>query len=123
MTPPVSRHYPVARVVTVHDADTIKLDIDLGLSVHTYAWIRLKDVRAPELREATGPQAKLDVEAWLATDAPDGLVAVETFQTAGSSKEINEQRTFIRYVGVVTSPSGTELNGWLRSRGYTDQGE
>ena len=120
---PHPRHYPVARVVETHDGDTLKLDVDLGFSVHGYVWIRLKNVRAPELTEPTGPQAKLDLEAWLATDAPDGMVSVTTFQTAGSTKEIREQMTFIRYVGVVSSPAtGQELNGWLRSRGYTNQG-
>ncbi len=117
------RHYPVARIVDVHDGDTLKLDVDLGFSTHAYVWIRLKGVRAPELSEPTGLQAKQDLEAWLATDAPDGLVAVDTFQAAGSVKEIREQRTFIRYVGVVTTPGGAELNAWLRSCGYTDQGE
>ena len=117
------RHYPVARVVTVHDGDTIRLDVDLGFSVHSYVWVRLRGVRAPELGEASGPQAKQDLEAWLATDAPDGLVSVDTFQTAGSVKEIREQMTFIRYLGVVTSATtGQELNAWLLARGYTDQG-
>lgn len=116
------RHYPVARVVTAHDGDTLKLDVDCGFSVHAYVWIRLKGVRAPELAEPTGPQARQDLEAWLATDAPDGLVMVSTFQTAGSVKEINEQRTFIRYLGVVSAPNGNELNGWLIARGYVDQG-
>lgn len=118
------RHYPVARVVEVHDGDTIRLDVDLGFSTHHYPWIRLKGVRAPELKEPAGPQAKLDLEAWLTTDAPDGLVAVTTFQVASVAKEIREQMTFIRYVGVVTSPTtGQELNAWLITRGYIDQGE
>lgn len=117
------RHYPVARVVQVHDGDTVKLDVDCGFSVHAYVWIRLKGVRAPELSEATGPDAKRAAQAWFQTDAQDGLVMVDTFQTAGSTKEINEQRTFIRYVGVVTAPGGSELNAWMIARGYTDQGE
>ena len=117
------RHYPVARVVDVHDGDTVKLDVDCGFSVHAYVWIRLKDVRAPELSEPTGPQAKQELEAWLQTDAPDGLVMVDTFQVAGATKEIREQRTFIRYVGIITAPGGQELNAWMIARGYVDQGE
>jgi len=117
------RHYPTARVVEVHDGDTLRLDVDLGFSTHHYPWIRLKGVRAPELSEPTGPQAKQDLEAWLTTDVPDGLVMVSTFQTAGSVKEIREQRTFIRYVGIITAPGGQELNAWLIARGYLDQGD
>lgn len=122
MTVPTSRHYPVARVLQAHDGDTLKLEVDLGFSTLARVWIRLKNVRAPELSEPTGPTARNDTLGWVKDHAPDGYVAVETFQTAGSSKEISEQRTFIRYVGVVTSTSGDELNGYLRSRGYTDQG-
>lgn len=121
-----ARLYPVARVAVVHDGDTLKLEVDLGFSTLARVWIRLKGVRAPELKEAAGPQAKQDLEAWLATDAPDGYVVVETFQTAGSGtlKEINERRTFIRYVGVISSPAtGGELNAWMRANGYIDQGE
>lgn len=118
------RHYPVARVVDVHDGDTLKLDVDLGFSTHYYPWIRLRGVRAPELHEPAGPQARQELEAWLATDAPDGLVEVATFRVAGAMKEIREQQTFIRYVGIVTSPTtGQELNAWLVARGYIDQGE
>jgi len=118
-----TRHYPVARVVDVHDGDTLKLDVDLGFATHAYVWIRLKGVRAPELSDPTGPQAKGDLQAWLETNAPDGLVMVSTFQIAGSTKEIHEQMTFIRYIGVVTAPAGQELNAWLIGRGYTDQGD
>ncbi len=117
------RHYPVAQVLTVHDGDTIRLLVDVGFSTLCRVWIRLKGVRAPELSEPTGPQAKQDLQAWLATDAPDGMVEVATFQVAGVVKEIREQRTFIRYVGVVTAPGGAELNAWLMARGYIDQGE
>lgn len=117
------RHYPIARVVEVHDGDTLKLDVDLGFSTHTYVWVRLKGVRAPELDSAIGPQARQELLSWLRAGAPDGLVMVDTFQTAGSVKEIREQRTFIRYVGVVTAPDGQVLNAWLAGRGYTDQGD
>jgi endonuclease YncB( thermonuclease family) len=116
------RYYPVARVVDVHDGDTLRLDVDLGFSTHAYVWIRLKGVRAPELREPTGPQAKRDLETWISTHAPDGLVRVDTFQVAGSAKEIREQRTFIRYVGVISAPDGSELYPWMVARGYVDQG-
>lgn len=116
------RHYPVARVLEVHDGDTVKLDVDLGFSVHTHAWVRLKGVRAPELSEAGGPEARSVVWLWLDGHAPDGYVAVNTFWMPAQATEINEERSFIRYLGVIISPDGTDLNGYLQAKGYTDQG-
>jgi endonuclease YncB( thermonuclease family) len=117
-----SHHYPLARVLQVHDGDTLKLDVDLGFSCHTWAWIRLKDVGAPELSEPDGPAAREDVVAWLAEQAPDGWVTLTTFQVAGAFKEIRERRTFIRYVGIVVADNGAELNEWLRAKGFVDRG-
>jgi hypothetical protein len=117
-----TRHYPVARVVQVHDGDTLKLDVDLGFSTHAYIWVRLKDVRAPELSEPDGPAAHIDVRLWLAEHAPDSFVTLTTFQTGGSFKEIREQRTFIRYVGIIVADNGAELNQYLRDKGFIDRG-
>jgi endonuclease YncB( thermonuclease family) len=117
-----TRTYPFARVINVHDGDTIRLDVDLGFSTHAYVWIRLQDVGAPELKEAGGPEAKRVVEEWLATHAPSGYVTVMTQQVAGALKEIKERMTFIRYVGLVTTDDGGILNWYLRDQGYIDQG-
>jgi endonuclease YncB( thermonuclease family) len=120
-----SRRYPLARVVEVHDADTVRFDVDCGFSVHAYVWIRLAGVRAPELREPDGMAARNDTVMWLAEHAPASLVSLETFQTDGSGalKEIHERRTFIRYVGVVTAPNGAELNKYLTDLGFVNRGE
>jgi endonuclease YncB( thermonuclease family) len=118
----ITRTYPVARVVEVHDGDTLKLDVDLGFSCHAWAWIRLKGVGAPELSEPDGPAAHNDVRLWLAEHAPDNFVTLTTFQTAGAFKEIREQRTFIRYVGIVVADNGAELNSYLLAKGYVDRG-
>jgi endonuclease YncB( thermonuclease family) len=119
----VPRTYPVCQVLSVYDGDTIRVDVDRGARIHTRDWLRLKDVRAPELREADGPAAKADVVAWLNEYAPDGMVEVTTFWSQGDLKEINEQMTFLRYVAEVRSPSGVELGGWLRAKGWIDRGE
>jgi endonuclease YncB( thermonuclease family) len=120
-----SRHYPLARVVEVHDADTVRFDVDCGFSVHAYVWVRLRGVRAPELREPDGMAARNDTVVWLAEHAPTSLVALETFQTEGSGalKEIHERRTFVRYVGVVTADNGAELNKYLIDLGFVSRGE
>lgn len=118
------RVYPLARLLDVHDGDTVKLDVDLGFSTHAYIWLRLRGVRAPELATTEGQLAREECRAWFDIHAPDGYVQVTTFQTRGLFKEIREQRTFIRYVGVVAmGPGGPTLNDYLiTERGYTDQG-
>jgi hypothetical protein len=126
--PEATRTYPVARVLDVHDGDTLRVLIDLGFGVLTRQWIRLQNVRAPELREPTGLDAKNQVFLWLGKyAAPDWYVTVTTIQTAGDFKEIRERRTFIRYVGMIESVGSpgeevASLNGYLRAQGYTDQG-
>jgi micrococcal nuclease len=57
--------YPV-RVLEIHDGDTLKLDIDLGLRIHCVDKIRLAHVDAPELMTLPGVQAKAFVVRELA---------------------------------------------------------
>jgi hypothetical protein len=118
----VPRTYPVAKVIVVHDADTLRLDVDQGFGGHQWEWIRLKDVHAPELSEPGGPAALDVVLAWLTEHAPDGYVSVDTFWTPGAVTEIRETRTFIRYVGVVRAYDEADLNAYLIGLGYIDQG-
>ena len=122
LNPPPQRHYPLARIVEVHDGDTLRLDVDLGFSVHAYVWVRLLDVRAPELHQAGGAQAKVNVEGWLAEHSPGGYVSAITYQAPSKVKEIREKMTFVRYVAMVVAEDGRYLNEWLREQGYVDQG-
>lgn len=47
-----------ALVVDVHDGDTIRVNVDLGMGVTmTRQVVRLRGVSAPELREARGKEA------------------------------------------------------------------
>ena len=114
--------WPVARVAEVHDGDTLKLDIDLGFSTHVLVWVRLMDVRAPELSEADGQTARSDLLAWLGEYAPDSHVKVTTWRSS-APLEIRFRQSFIRYVGIVTAPNGAVLNNWLRAKGYIDRGQ
>lgn len=43
-----------ATAIEVHDGDTLKLDVDLGLRTHHIAWFRLSHINAPELKDAGG---------------------------------------------------------------------
>jgi endonuclease YncB( thermonuclease family) len=119
----IPRTYPVAEVLEVHDGDTLRLRIDQGFGGSQKEWIRLKGVGAPELREPDGPTAREDVVLWLAEHATEGFVAVTTFWSVGSAKEIREERTFVRYVGIVVADNGAELNSYLLAKGYVDRGE
>lgn len=59
-----------ARVISVHDGDTISLDVDLGFDVHVARMdVRLAGVDAPELNrvDLLGEKAKASLLTWLAT--------------------------------------------------------
>jgi endonuclease YncB( thermonuclease family) len=115
--------WPVARLLEIGDGDTVRLAVDHGFEEDAKVWIRLADVGAPERDEpADWATAKADVEAWFAEHAPDGQVRLSTFRTS-EPLEIRFRRTFTRYVGVVYSLDGVELNGWLRERGWVGRGE
>jgi endonuclease YncB( thermonuclease family) len=115
--------WPVARLLEVGDGDSVKLAVDHGFEEDARVWIRLADVGAPERNEpADWARAKADVEAWFAEHAPDGQVRLTTFRTS-KPLEIRFRQTFTRYVGVVASPSGVELNAWLIDKGWLGRGE
>lgn len=106
--------WPYARLVDIHDGDTVRLDVDQGFSVHSYQWIRLLDVWAPELNEEGGPEARELVRDWFDTYAPGGTVQLITYRQ-GVALEIRFKQTFTRYVGVIKTNSST-LNEWLQAR-------
>jgi len=112
--------WPLARLLDVHDGDTVKLAIDHGFGEDAKEWIRLKDVRAPELDEPGGPEATDVCQSWFDEHAPDGYVQVTTFRTS-APLEIRFRASFSRYIGIIVA-DGNSLNEWLRERGYTDQG-
>lgn len=123
-----TRFYPLAEVIEVHDGDTIRLRIDCGFNNLAREWIRLLDVRAPELKEGQPAlAAKQHLLNWLHDYALDRVVAVTTYQVETMIKEIREKQTFIRYIGTITPLDGTvdrySLNEYMRNLGYTDQGD
>jgi len=113
--------WPHARLLEVHDGDSIRLDVDQGFSTHAYVWVRLADVRAPELSEAGGQQARTDVETWFREHAPDGQVQLVT-EKVDRPLEIRFRQSFTRYIGVVIAPNGAELNQYLIDSGYVSRG-
>ena len=118
----IPREYPVTKIINVHDGDTIRMHTDVGFDFVARKWIRFRDVRAPELHEDDGPKAKQELVMMLNQHAPDGFVALTTFWTPGSYKEINEEKTFIRYVGDIVTLDHVNVNQYMLSLGYVDQG-
>lgn len=47
-----------ATVVSVHDGDTLTLDVDLGFFVHVVVPFRLAGINARELAQPGGPEAR-----------------------------------------------------------------
>jgi micrococcal nuclease len=92
-----------ARLVRLVDADTLILDVDLGMHV----WMRGQRIRAaslnaPELSTSEGKTAKAWVEAWFAQHCPDGSVTLRT------SRDRNDN--YGRLLGTITAPDGASLN-------------
>ena len=106
-----ARIYPVAQIIEIHDGDTWRLLIDLGMDgTLKRAWIRLKSVHAEELDKPGGPEARQVAVDVVNTHAPDGWVRLTTFWTPGKLKEIRETMTFVRYEGIITTHNGIALN-------------
>jgi hypothetical protein len=119
--PPVRWAWPEAKVLDIHDGDSLKVAISLGFDVHVHVWVRLSGVRAPELSEADGVQARDDVLAWLREHAPDSRIAVATERSA-TPLELKFRQSFTRYLGIVTALNGAELNSYLIHKGWIDRG-
>jgi hypothetical protein len=114
--------WPIAKLLEIHDGDTVKLAIDHGFGEDAKEWIRLRDVWAPEVDDPGGPEATADCQGWFREHAPDGYVQVTTFRTS-APLEIRFRMSFTRYIGIVTAFNGAELNSYLIDRGYVTRGE
>ena len=98
-------HGPDGRpiVVDLHDGDTVRLLLALGLAVSAFPWLRLGGVSAPELRAAGGPAARDYTAAALAA-ARDITVTVHG-------------RSFARWLARV-DVDGTDLADLLIEAGH-----
>lgn len=101
-----------AKLVSVHDADTITLMIDQGFYNWTEQRIRVQDVDCPELNTAEGKVAREFTVRWFETYAtPYCMVRPEKNKTGVF------QQTFARFVATVYVP-GRCLNLDLIEAGY-----
>lgn len=113
--------YIKCHVVTVHDGDTIQMDIDQGLNSHQREWLRLKDCYAPELSEPGGIAAR----DFLATFCQDREFEVFTHPIG---KQGNEERSFVRYIADVrfkpaATNGSTTLSTLMVSMGFATEKE
>jgi endonuclease YncB( thermonuclease family) len=121
-------HWPVAKLVEVHDGDTVKLEVDNGFGSRAVEWIRLAGVRAPDpgtpdFTQEDYDRAKNDCETWFATYAPDRYVSLETERTTNPI-EIRFRQSFTRYIGWIGTqkPGPQGLNAYLINQGWRDRG-
>jgi hypothetical protein len=112
-----------ADIDVVHDGDTVQAKIDRGFNDTSQIWVRLKDVYAPELREAGGIDVRDYVIEWLVEhnheQAHYYAWSVETFRTPRSDVDA---MTFDRYLGIVRCSQGHNMNqdvtAFILLRGY-----
>lgn len=98
-----------ARLVRIVDADTIVLDVDLGMSVWVRGQlIRVLGVDAPEMSTEAGRAAKAWAVAWFAQHCPAGELVVRT----------RKADNFGRYLGVIVAPDGAVLADDLLAAGH-----
>ena len=79
-----------ATVISIHDGDTMTLDIDMGRRLRTDDSIRLYGINAPELSQAGGKEAR----DYLRTLCPIGsTVRIRTFK--------NKEDKYGRWLGKI----------------------
>jgi micrococcal nuclease len=67
-----------ARLVSVVDGDTLDIDVDLGMEVHTLQRVRLAGLDAPERGTAAGTASTAFVHLWMGENANGGDLNITT---------------------------------------------
>ena len=104
-----------AKLVEVHDGDTMWLLVDQGMYSRQQASIRLKGVFCPEVKSGTsGAKATAETVAWFHKHEHAATWPVHVVTE-------KDKRSFVRYIGSVTcSTCKDSLNDHLIGLGYTD---
>lgn len=99
-----------ATVLRVIDADTIKMQIDLGFNIHTVHTVRLAGINAPENSTEAGKQA---------TSYVRGLLPLGTKVVITTDKDKNDK--YGRYLAKIYFPQFKEcLNDVLLQKGLAE---
>lgn len=99
-----------ARVISVYDGDTLRLDVDLGCDIRINMTVRLHGINCPEKRTESGQAARGFTIDWLSDhqDA-DGWLTLSTVK--------DRKEKYGRYLGIV-SGLGETLNDALIQAGH-----
>ena len=112
-------HYK-ARVLSVYDGDTIRVSIDLGFGIQ---WkgsdgnglsIRLFGLNAPEIRGEERDEGLISRDA-LRDKILDKTIVLKTIKDATEK--------YGRYLGIILTDEGQNINDWLIENGYAEARE
>lgn len=102
-----------ARLIRLVDADTLILDIDLGMNIWLNSQrIRLAGLNAPELATDEGKAAAAWVRDWLTRHAYSGTVTIRT--------QKDRSDNYGRLLATVAAQDGAVLNSELLAAGHAD---
>jgi hypothetical protein len=93
-----------ARLVRVHDGDTVFVELDQGLGGRQEEPIRLLNVHAPETEplEPGAIETRDFVVQWMASLNPNLKWPLYVVTLPNSNPEPSEKRTFVRYLGNIS---------------------
>lgn len=105
-----------AYVDSVHDGDTVSVVLDVGFDHYPCVYIRLNDVRAPELSDPGGEETRDFLDDLL----PYGTCVI--VKTDKGPRMGRQKMSFVRYVGTLRDEDGvdigTEVSGFVKEHGY-----
>lgn len=102
-----------AQVIAIYDADTITAKIDLGFHVSVVHKLRLAGIDTPEMRGVEREEGKKSREALcnFLGYGEDLILPEIKVETAKTGK-------FGRWIAVIYTLEGTNVNLWLLDNGY-----
>jgi endonuclease YncB( thermonuclease family) len=94
-----------ARLISVTDGDTVRLELDLGYRVYTEQGIRLVGVNAPEMNTEEGKAARFWVGQWFMAHG----VHAKRERWPFLLHSARDGQSFSRYVGAIYCGEGHSL--------------
>lgn len=110
------RAYPIRRVLSVYDGDTVTLELDLGFDITYRAKCRLYGIDTPEMRGGTPETKEAAIKAKEAVK--DWLEARKRRLWFVSNEK--ERGKYGRALGDITdfAPNGDTLTGYMLAEGH-----
>jgi micrococcal nuclease len=101
-----------AALIRVVDGDTVHLDVDLGVDIHTRMIVRLAGINCPEMNTDRGKAAKAWTQGWF--DRQGWYVRVMTVKVRSRSQDgvtqppdTEKREKYGRYLAHILSIDGT----------------